>query len=323
VPPPARPRVARGPTESPAASRVAARQAAPLMVRAPQVRGWRPGAASAPWAGKAVSVAIIAARHCSPPAPGRRFRVVDRDCVQSSRRRRRCSSQGPSGPVTLYRALQWRGGLAGGTGNDDRPLPSSEVLVAERQVGTVGERMQTGYHADFGPFDGKVWLNCAHQGPLPRVAADEARQAITWKVRPFELTAERFAEVPARLRHALGRLLGAPADEIILGNSASYGLHLLANSLPLGEGDEVLLVHGVFPSVLLPWLVLERRGVRVRYVHPARHLPLGMHNHCDVVGGFSACSNDRACFLICRSTFVAAARAWIAVIAGVGKLFLP
>ena len=145
--------------------------------------------------------------------------------------------------------------------------------MAERQTGTVGERMQTGYQADFGPFDGKAWLNCAHQGALPRVAAEEAREAITWKVRPFELTAERFAEVPARLRRALGRLIGAPADEIILGNSASYGLHLLANSLPLREGDEVLLVHGDFPSVLLPWLVLERRGVRVRYVHPARHLP--------------------------------------------------
>ena len=45
--------------------------------------------------------------------------------------------------------------------------------MAERQAGTVGERMQTKYYADFGPFDGKVWLNCAHQGPLPRVAADE------------------------------------------------------------------------------------------------------------------------------------------------------
>src|SRR5262249_4326799 len=98
--------------------------------------------------------------------------------------------------------------------------------------------------------------------------------AVPGKVRPCERTGERLAEVPARLRRALGRLLGAPADEIILGNSASYGLHLLAGSLPLREGDEVLLVHGDFPSVLLPWLVLERRGVRVRYVRPAAHLPV-------------------------------------------------
>jgi selenocysteine lyase/cysteine desulfurase len=61
--------------------------------------------------------------------------------------------------------------------------------------------------------------------------------------------------VIARLRAALGRLLGVPAEEIILGNSASYGMHLLANGLPWTEGDEVLLVHGDFPSVLnfKPW----------------------------------------------------------------------
>ncbi len=129
------------------------------------------------------------------------------------------------------------------------------------------------FDADFGPFDGRVWLNCAHQGPLPRAAADEARQAVGWKVRPFELTPERFAGVPARLRQALARLLGVPVDEVILGNSASYGLHLLANGWPWREGDEVLLVRGDFPSVLLPWLNLERRGVRVRYVRPAQHLP--------------------------------------------------
>ena len=128
-------------------------------------------------------------------------------------------------------------------------------------------------HTDFGPFDGRVWLNCAHQGPLPRTAAEEAREAVAWKVRPSELTAERFMEVPARLRRALGRLIGVPGDEIILGNSASYGLHLLANGLPWKQGDEILLVRGDFPSVLLPWLTLESRGVRVRYVQPACHLP--------------------------------------------------
>ncbi len=133
--------------------------------------------------------------------------------------------------------------------------------------------MPRDYHTDFGPFEGRVWLNCAHQGPLPRRAAEEAREAITWKQRPWELTAERFAEVPARLRRALGRLISVPPDEIILGNSASYGLHLLAHSLLWKEGDEVLLVRGDFPSVLLPWLTLESRGVRIRHIEPARNLP--------------------------------------------------
>ena len=133
--------------------------------------------------------------------------------------------------------------------------------------------MTSPYAADFGPFHGRVWLNCAHQGPLPRIAAEEAREAIEWKVRPFEMTTERFSGIPALLRQVLGRLLGAPADEVVLANSASYGLHLLANAIPWKRGDEVLLVRGDFPSVLFPWLGLEERGVQVRFIEPARHLP--------------------------------------------------
>lgn len=129
------------------------------------------------------------------------------------------------------------------------------------------------YSHDFGPFNGRTWLNCAHQGPLPRIAADEARDAISWKVAPYELTAERFNSVPARLRTALARLVGASEDEIILGNSASYGLHLLANGISWNQGDEVLVVANDFPSDILPWLRLEEHGVHVRRLHPQNPLP--------------------------------------------------
>jgi selenocysteine lyase/cysteine desulfurase len=122
----------------------------------------------------------------------------------------------------------------------------------------------------FGDFSERVWLNCAHQGPLPLTAAEEAREAIEWKLAPWELTQERFDGIPLRLKRALGRLTGLPAEEIILTNGASYGLHLFANGLPLAAGDEVLLMRGDFPSNLLPWLGLERRGVRVRLLEPRR-----------------------------------------------------
>src|SRR5689334_9150030 len=115
----------------------------------------------------------------------------------------------------------------------------------------------------FGPFgEGRVWLNCAHQGPLPRPAAAAAASAIAEKAVPHRLRDAAFEEVPARLRAALGRLLGVPADEVVLANGASYGLHLLANGIPLAERDEVLVVDGDFPSTVLPWLLQAReRGV--------------------------------------------------------------
>lgn len=128
-------------------------------------------------------------------------------------------------------------------------------------------------HSDFGPFDGRSWLNAAHQGPLPSVAAEAAREAVSWKVAPHRIADELFGEVPRHLKGLLGRLVGAPAEEVILGNSTSYGLHLLANGIPWRPGDEVLLVAGDFPANILPWLALEKCGVAVRLMEPEGAVP--------------------------------------------------
>jgi selenocysteine lyase/cysteine desulfurase len=122
----------------------------------------------------------------------------------------------------------------------------------------------------FGDFGGRTWLNTAHQGAVPLPAATAVAEAISWKVSPHELTTERFEEVPRRLRQALARLVNAPAEEIVLANSASYGLHLVANGIRWQPGDEVLVIANDFPSDIFPWLTLEKRfGVVVRRLRPA------------------------------------------------------
>ena len=129
------------------------------------------------------------------------------------------------------------------------------------------------YQQDFGPFDGRTWLNCAHQGPLPRTAIEAASEALEWKISPGRLNDEAFYEIPQKLKRALGQLINVPPEEIILGNSTSYGIHLLANGIPWKPGDEVLLVNGDFPANILPWRALEKRGVVVRFIHPQRAVP--------------------------------------------------
>jgi selenocysteine lyase/cysteine desulfurase len=126
---------------------------------------------------------------------------------------------------------------------------------------------------DFGPFDGKSWINCAHQGPLPRVSVDALDEAVSLKIRPFTLEDEMFFTVPRELKEALGRLLNVSYYEVILGNSTSYGLHLIANGICWEEGDEVLLVEGDFPANITPWLGLRREGVNVKFIKPRRRVP--------------------------------------------------
>jgi selenocysteine lyase/cysteine desulfurase len=69
---------------------------------------------------------------------------------------------------------------------------------------------------------------------------------------------------PRRLKGSLGKLIGAAPDDIILGNSTTYGLDLLANGVRWQPGDEVLLVEVIFLLDVFPWLMLRRRGVLVR-----------------------------------------------------------
>lgn len=121
----------------------------------------------------------------------------------------------------------------------------------------------------FSSLRDRVWLNTAHQGVLPLDGACAAEQAVRWKTRPWEMTTARFSSVPENLLAKLARLLCVPARELVLANSSSYGLHLLANGFPWRSGDEVLVVRGDFPSTYLPWVGLEKRGVKVRFIEPA------------------------------------------------------
>ena len=83
----------------------------------------------------------------------------------------------------------------------------------------------------FGDFDGRAWLNTAHQGPLPLAAAEVAHDAVDRKCAPYRMAPDDFFDVPSRLRAALANLIGADPIEIALGTSTSFGLNLLAQGL--------------------------------------------------------------------------------------------
>ena len=108
------------------------------------------------------------------------------------------------------------------------------------------------------------WLNTAHQGPLPAVAVAAAERALAEKAAPFRIPDEAFEQRPARLRGLLAGLVGGRPDEIVLGNSTSHGLHLVANGLRWSEGDEVLLAEDDYPATVLPFRRLGRTRMAPR-----------------------------------------------------------
>jgi len=122
------------------------------------------------------------------------------------------------------------------------------------------------YRRDFSSFEGNIWLNAASEGPLPSVCVQALQNAVEWKRKPYQLDIPKFISAQSGLKESIGRLIGVAPKEVILANSASYGLHLLANGIDWRRGDEIVLMQDDFPADILPWLALQEKGVIVRQV---------------------------------------------------------
>jgi cysteine desulfurase / selenocysteine lyase len=124
------------------------------------------------------------------------------------------------------------------------------------------------YRHEFSDFSPAVYLDCASQGPFPRVSVERLRQAIELKGHPERLKASEYFCLPERVRMRIARLTGADPEEIAITNSATQGIGIVAAGLALGEGDEVVVASSNFPSNLFTWVHLRRKGVIVKVVHP-------------------------------------------------------
>jgi selenocysteine lyase/cysteine desulfurase len=117
-------------------------------------------------------------------------------------------------------------------------------------------------------WESRVYLDCAAQGPFPRVTIRAVQEALELKKYPERITAEHYFGLPERTREALAKLIGAKPAEIALGTGASDGVNAVARGLDWKPGDEIVLPAREFPANYYPWKHLERRGVVVRPVEP-------------------------------------------------------
>lgn len=125
------------------------------------------------------------------------------------------------------------------------------------------------FREEFFLEEGRIYLDCATQGPLPRAGVRAIQQALEWKKTPELLTShEHYSEFPDRARALLAQLIGAEPAEIALTTGASDGINAVAQGLAWQAGDEIVLPADEFPANYFPWKWLERRGVRVVEVRP-------------------------------------------------------
>ena len=168
---------------------------------------------------------------------------------------------------------RWMAGLAGGallTHVDSEALAASAEAVAAPE-GVSREKYWRLVQRGFRLEPGLVYLNNASLGPSPELVAD-ATEAFRRRLDAFpsRYMWGGWSEDKETVRSKCAALLGADAEEVALVHNTTEGMNLVASSLELEPGDEVILGDHEHTSGTVPWRYWqESKGVRlVRPVLP-------------------------------------------------------
>jgi isopenicillin-N epimerase len=124
-----------------------------------------------------------------------------------------------------------------------------------------------------------VYLNHGSFGACPRPVFEAYR---AWQLelerQPVEFLGRRFAALMREAREALGAAVGADADDLVYVPNATTGLNIVARSLPLEPGDEVLSTDHEYGAMDRMWrFICGKRGAR--YLRRPVPLPVESAEH--------------------------------------------
>ena len=122
------------------------------------------------------------------------------------------------------------------------------------------------YRREFPVTENYAYFNHASVSPLPRRTAEAMETLAADAMHHGALHYPAWTRTVQDVRQAAARLLGCGPDEIALTKNTSEGLAIIANGLDWRSGDVVVGIRDEFPANYFPWLRLERRGVKLRWL---------------------------------------------------------
>jgi cysteine desulfurase / selenocysteine lyase len=111
----------------------------------------------------------------------------------------------------------------------------------------------------------RIFLAHAGVTALPACAAEAMKSYISCSSEDQQEFGGVLREV-ARTRADAAELLGVSSEEIALLGPTSLGLSLFANGIDWGSGEEVVVYGEDYPANVYPWLNLQNRGVRIKWL---------------------------------------------------------
>jgi len=121
---------------------------------------------------------------------------------------------------------------------------------------------------DFPVTDNYVYFNHAGVSPLSNrvVTAVEDFLSLISKYGTASESSAQFITTIADTRAKLASLINAEVDEIAFVKNTTQGILIAANGIDWREGDNVVTASTEFPANVYPWLNLECRGVKTKFV---------------------------------------------------------
>ncbi len=111
-----------------------------------------------------------------------------------------------------------------------------------------------------------AYLDHAAVAPLPYSGASIIKQFAEQATREGDTRWLEWSAAVQRTRKLAAQLVGAAESEIALVANTTHGIGIVAEGFSWQPGDNVVVPENEFPSNLLPWKNLGRRGVEVRLV---------------------------------------------------------
>jgi cysteine desulfurase / selenocysteine lyase len=111
-----------------------------------------------------------------------------------------------------------------------------------------------------------IYLDHAAVGPLPQPTSAAISRYAQQAEREGDTAWPQWSRGVEVCRKRAATLLGCELTEIALIPNTTFGINLIANGLRWRAGDNLVVPANEFVSNLLPWRLLENRGVEVRCI---------------------------------------------------------
>lgn len=112
--------------------------------------------------------------------------------------------------------------------------------------------------------DDRAYLNCGYMGPLSHRVLEAMNRGAAKKAQPWTMFPDDFFDETEQARELFAQLIGATADDIAVVPAASYGIATAARSVPVVEGQRIIVLKDQFPSNVYGWRELAAaRGAEV------------------------------------------------------------